>query len=449
MFVSSWGLTKERLDPEIALFNSRAINFNYPVEKLATFLSSPPQYGANEAGIPRLNDSEARYVRITDIDEYGNLVSSLGVTAANVEEKYLLSHNDLLFARSGNTVGKSYLHKSSDDSYRHFFAGYMIRFTIDAERINPDYVFAFTQTRAYANWVKAVQRVTGQPNINADEYKSLPIPLPPPNVQNTVVDLLKTSYEGRARKEQEAKRLLESTDSVVLEALGINLPVEEEGGLERRKFFRGFRELNATRLDPFPYQQRRMQAIQAIDEAHLSKKRLHDVFLFRKEVVTQAEGLPYVGLEHIRSNTGEYIGSDVEKETFNSAFRFYKGDILFPKLRPYLNKVHLASFDGVCSTEFYVLTEAKGLEEYLAACLRSRLIVNQTSCLMTGNTLPRLQTSDVENLLLPLPNGAVQKSIGEGVRNVQKQVNQIREEANQTVIQAKQQVERMILGDVA
>ncbi len=99
MFVSSWGLTKERLDPEIALFNSRAINFNYPVEKLATFLSSPPQYGANEAGIPRLNDSEARYVRITDIDEYGNLVSSLGVTAANVEEKYLLSRPSVLVCR--------------------------------------------------------------------------------------------------------------------------------------------------------------------------------------------------------------------------------------------------------------------------------------------------------------------------------------------------------------
>ena len=129
MFVSSWGLTKERLDPEIALFNSRAINFNYPVEKLAAFLSSPPQYGANEAGIPRLSDSEARYVRITDIDEYGNLTLGMGVTAANVEEKYLLSHNDLLFARSGNTVGKSYLHKSSNDSHGHFFAGYMIRFT--------------------------------------------------------------------------------------------------------------------------------------------------------------------------------------------------------------------------------------------------------------------------------------------------------------------------------
>ncbi len=412
-------------------------------------MSSPPQYGANEAGILRLDDSEPRYIRITDIDEYGSLVPGLGVTATNVEEKYFLKNNDLLFARSGNTVGKSYLHKSSDKSHAHFFAGYMIRFTIDAEKISPDYVFAFTQTRAYADWVKAVQRVTGQPNINADEYKSLPIPLPPSNVQNTVIDLLETAYKVKAKKEQEAERLLESIDGVVLEALGINLPVEEEGGLEGRKFFRSFRELNATRLDPFPYQQRRMQAIRAIDEAHLPKKRLHDVFLFRKEVVTQAEGLPYIGLENVRSNTGEYISSNVEKETFNSALRFYKGDILFPKLRPYLNKVHLASFDGVCSTEFHVLTAAKGLEEYLAACLRSRLIVNQTSCLMTGNTLPRLQTSDVENLLIPLPDETVQKNIGEEVRDVQKQVNQIREEASQTVAQAKQQVERVILGDVA
>ena len=271
--------------------------------------------------------------------------------------------------------------------------------------------------------------------------------MPPLHLQQKIINEMDKALLEQANKEQEAERLLESIDSVVLEALGIDLPAEEEVGLEERTFFRSFRTLDPERIDPFPYQRRRMQAIQSIEDVEHTRKRLHEVFLFRREVVAEADGLPYIGLENIQADTGEYIDSSIEKETFNSAFRFYKGDILFPKLRPYLNKVHLASSHGVCSTEFHVLTQAKGLEEYLAICLRSRLVVNQTTCLMTGNTLPRLQTSDVENLFLPLPDKDIQRTIAEEVKGIQKRAKQIQEEASRSVVQAKQKVEQMILGE--
>lgn len=144
-----------------------------------------PQYGANERGIERMSKEVPRYVRITDVNDFGELSEGLGVAAEAVEEKYFLNTGDLLFARSGNTVGKTYLHASDDDE-QHIFAGYMIRFRLNPATLLPAYAFAYTLCRAYKEWCAAVRRAAGQPNINAEEYKSLLIPVPPIGKQSEI-----------------------------------------------------------------------------------------------------------------------------------------------------------------------------------------------------------------------------------------------------------------------
>lgn len=140
---------------------------------------------------------------------------------------------------------------------------------------------------------------------------------------------------------------------------------------------------------------------------------MKDTVKFRREIVSDSSELPYVGMENIQSNTGFYVPSTEEKGTFNSALKFEVGDILFPKLRPYLNKVHLAEFEGVCSTEFHVLKGIDLNNLYLSTFLSSKLVLNQTTCLMTGNTLPRLQTQEVEKLPILLPPPEIQHNIAE------------------------------------
>lgn len=175
------------------------------------------------------------------------------------------------------------------------------------------------------------------------------------------------------------------------------------------------------RIDPNPYHPTRLKILKKIKALEVELLPLKDVVTFRKEIVSEIpEGLPYLGLTNIESNTGLYIPSEDEKECICSAFKFYKGDILFPKLRPYLNKVHLAEFDGVCSTEIYVLKSNKCSNHYLFSFLSSSLVVNQTSFLMTGNTLPRLQTDEVENLIIPLISETNQNIIEELIQNAYK-----------------------------
>lgn len=157
---------------------------------------------------------------------------------------------------------------------------------------------------------------------------------------------------------------------------------------------------------------------------------MKDAVEFRKEIVSDSSELTYVGLENIESNTGFYIPSTEEKDAFNSALKFEVGDVLFPKLRPYLNKVHLAQFEGVCSTEFYVLKAINLNNLYLSTFLSSKLVLNQTTCLMTGNTLPRLQTQDVKRLPILIPPPEIQNNIAEIMQSAYTAKKQKDQEAN-------------------
>jgi restriction endonuclease S subunit len=179
------------------------------------------------------------------------------------------------------------------------------------------------------------------------------------------------------------------------------------------------------RLDPNPYHPIRMKTIKKIKSVKIPLFSLKDIADFKKKIVTSNQiDLIYIGLENIESNTGLFIPSEEEKESFGSALKFENGDILFPKLRPYLNKVHLAKFDGVCSTEFHVLKANKCNNVYLFIFLNSNLVVNQTSYLMTGNTLPRLQTEEVENLLIPIPPNEIQEEVIKKIEEAYNQKNQ-------------------------
>lgn len=88
-----------------------------------------------------------------------------------------LDPGDLLFARSGATVGKSYMYTSEDGAC--VFAGYLIRFRINPSLAIPEFAYGFTRTDAYRSWIANTQRAVAQPNINAKQYASLTIPLPP------------------------------------------------------------------------------------------------------------------------------------------------------------------------------------------------------------------------------------------------------------------------------
>ena len=126
-------------------------------------------------------DGNLRYVRITDITENGDLNNDRK-SPDQFDEKYLLHDGDILFARSGATVGKTFCYAERKHG-RAIYAGYLIRMIPDTSKVLPTYVFYYTKTEYYASFVANAQRAVAQPNINAQEYGDLIICVPPMELQ--------------------------------------------------------------------------------------------------------------------------------------------------------------------------------------------------------------------------------------------------------------------------
>ena len=134
-------------------------------------------YGLNASAMEF--DGENKYIRITDIDEQSHKFIQSGLTSPNIDllnaDDYLLKEGDILFARTGASVGKSYQYEPLDGKV--YFAGFLIRARIKPE-FDPSFIFQNTLTEKYNNFIKVTSQRSGQPGVNAQEYANFSILIP-------------------------------------------------------------------------------------------------------------------------------------------------------------------------------------------------------------------------------------------------------------------------------
>jgi hypothetical protein len=174
-------------------------------------------------------------------------------------------------------------------------------------------------------------------------------------------------------------------------------------------------------------------------------KLLGDCADFMRDIISATDDW-YLGLAGVQSDTGKLSGAD--DEATGQVFSFCKDDVLYCRLRPYLTKVWKADRGGVCSTEFHVIRmKSDGvLPDYLAAVMRSQLILRQTRHMMTGNTHPRIGNKDVANLLVPVPSKDIQRKITAEIQARQNSARALRAEAETEWTAAKARFEEELLS---
>jgi len=130
-----------------------------------------------------------RYVRITDIDEDGDLRdATFKSLASDVAREYLLREGDLLFARSGATAGKTFLYRQSWGPCA--YAGYLIRARLDTSKAVPEFVRYFTASSAYWQWLSGAFIQATIQNVSAERYANLLVPQPKVPEQAAIVAFL-------------------------------------------------------------------------------------------------------------------------------------------------------------------------------------------------------------------------------------------------------------------
>ena len=272
---------------------------DWAVEPLGDCLTNSPTYGINAAAVA-YSDRLPVYIRITDITEDGRFTpKKLASVNSPNSDYYYLSDGDIVFARTGASVGKSYRYNANDGPL--VYAGFLIRIRPDKKKALPAFLAAYVTTGAYWNWVLQMSMRSGQPGINGNEYAQLLIPTPPLPEQEAIADVL-----------SDADALIESLDQLIAKKRQIKQGAMQELLTGKRRL-PGFSE---------EWEVKRLGDLAIIkDGTHQTPKYVES-------------GIPFFSVEHVTSgdfkNT-KFI-SEQEHRFLTRSFKIAKGDILMTRI---------------------------------------------------------------------------------------------------------------------
>ena len=223
--------------------------------------------------------------------------------------------------------------------------------------------------------------------VDKPSLHALLIPIPPRPIQDGIANAMQTAYSSRQKKHAEAEKLLRNTYVFMLDQLGIDIatlhrptsivkPIAEiAGGRFDFEAVSASLNLNFNELPPTPLK----SIVTPITERVLPLEKYPDI------------DINYISLGNISSNTGELSNFAPIKgaEILSSSTVFREGDILFGRMRPYLNKFWVAEFDGICTGEAMVLrpNPEKVDVTFLHTLLLSHISLSQVVPYQSGTSL--------------------------------------------------------------
>lgn len=380
---------------------------NYSVYRLKHLLKRALDYGANSSGVEYSNHLP-RYIRITDIAADGKLKND-GALSLELEDAspYILEDGDILFARSGATVGKSFIYHT--EYGRAAFAGYLIRAQLK-EKIVPEYVYYYTCSTGYDIWKNGIFIQSTIQNISADKYANLPIVLPKTKdeqmqivsfLKNTCVELDNVIEKTRASIE-EYKKLKQS---VISQAV--------------TRGIRGDREMKDSGYEiigmiPYDWEVCKFGKCVAIKSNLVAPEKYMNYLQIAPDNIEKAAARLLNNIKTVKE-AGVVSGNHL----------FHKGQIIYSKIRPMLNKLVIAPFDGLCSADMYPI-ETENDTEYIVFLMLSDLFLSQVG-LVTMNRvkMPKINQSELINIRVSLPKIKEQREIAEYLKHKCTQLDEI------------------------
>lgn len=281
------------------------------------------------------------YLRITDINDDGSLnLSGRKSVADPLAFDYMLQEGDIVFARTGSSTGRNYYYDLRDGDFA--FAGFLIKFSLDKEKVNPRFIKYYVQSKPYWDWVSSFNTGSTRGNINAKTYAQMPVPLPDRDVQDAIVCLC----DSLSNKIRINNRLNDNLAELC--------------------------ELIVSRSE-------------ATDGA------LSDICTQVTDKVSCAEAQidSYVSTESLLADkNGRQLAASVPQT--GKVVVYKAGDTLVSNIRPYFKKIWFAENDGTCSGDVVVFrANNPSLAPYLYAILRSDKFFDYVMSGAKGTKMPR------------------------------------------------------------
>jgi type I restriction enzyme S subunit len=284
---------------------------------------------------------------------------------------------DCLVSRLPDPVGRSCILPAIGERMITAVDCTIVRF--DQKRMLAKFFCAFTQSDDYLSAIDRETSGTTRKRISRSKLGETQIPVPPLPEQQRIVTILDQAFAAIATAKANTEKNLANARALFQSHL-------------HAVFERGDRSGD----DPGV-------GVTTASQGKRDVCRLGDVCEYDR---TQGvhRGLPYVGMEHIESNTGRFLGSLDPVSVKSNTFRFTSKHVLYGRLRPYLNKVLVPDFDGHCSTEIFPFLPKRSMSrEFLRYWLASDEIVERINATCTGARMPRANMDAVLDFEIPLP----------------------------------------------
>ncbi|MCC9018908.1 restriction endonuclease subunit S [Flavobacterium lipolyticum] len=421
------------------------------------------QYGYNASALVH---GRNKFLRISDITDGKVNWETVPYCNCTDEETYLLFPNDILIARTGGTTGKSFL--ISEPPALSIYAGYLIRIRAN-ERTNPNFLNLFLNSYVYWSQIVSLNEDNFRPSVNANKLKKLILPKCDETAQNDAVKIANGELiNGYNNLYQLIDETLLKYDKL------IKIQIEKRNQLELQKALKQsilseamqgkltvkWREENskaetATKL----LEQIKKEKQRLIKEKILKREKKLPPILTKVIPYELPENWTWCRLgeitnygsskkaepQNINDETWVLDLEDIEKESSNIinevTFKnrksnstksvFKKGDVLYSKLRPYLDKVVVANKEGVCTTEILPLTMFCDVNPFFFMyALKRKDFLDYVATKVGGMKMPRLGTDEGRNAFFPLPPLNEQKVIVEKLEILFKNCDILKNEIN-------------------
>lgn len=401
------------------------------------------QYGYNASA---LQSGKNKFLRISDIHESKVDWDTVPYCNCDDEKKYLLKKDDILIARTGGTTGKSF--KIDNPLAHSIYAGYLIRIRAKQE-VNSDYIYLFLHSFAYWSQIVNMNERNFRPKANAENLKSLILPDCAVDIQNDAVKISNdesvNGYEelyskiekvlAEYNKTQEVQKLLSDqltqlenlNQAILQEAVQGKLVAQDPKDEPASELLKRIKEEKAL-------SGKKEKSLLPIKPKEIPFEISESWEWCRLGEITDYGSSPKAEPSDLKSDTWVLDLEDIEKTSSNllckirfnernslsTKSRFKTGDVLYSKLRPYLDKVIVADEDGVCTTEILPLKCYGNLNPYyLKYSLKRADFLKYVNSVTKGMKMPRLGTKEGQLALIPLPPLSDQKRI---VAEIEKQL---------------------------
>lgn len=449
------GNISNRFDVRNMWYSASSVAIEQEKVKLGSLTSEEPCYGTSATAVVRTDESQPKYIRITDFDDYGIAPNHQFMTAQSYSGKHFLKKGDVLFARSGATVGKTYYYDGRIGSA--VFAGYCIRFRFDDSKVLPKFAYWCTKTNTYFEWVKGIQRPSGQPNINKEEFKSYQIVLPGKEKQLALAAKMNIAELKRIQSIENADETIVAARKQLFERLGIAFPdyqpslfssarlgIIKEIGLYCNPHSAYLTEV-FSKLHDSPFYLGSLDNFVDINP-NINRAQLNDSSL-----------ASFVPMPAVSEKTNHVVYEQKHYLDVKTGFTpFQRGDLLWAKITPCMQNGKSFLSDampteyGFGSTEFHVLRRKsdKIYMPFLWVLLSDEHILEAAQGMFSGSAgQQRVPDTFLKKFPVVLPTLDVQKELADEVFSVMEQAKRMKEAAESEWAEVKAQFEKELLGE--